>query len=193
MQQVEIHGFAGSTYVRTARMVCEEKGVPYNLVPLDFRSDSHRALHPFLRMPVLTIGKQRLYETLAIASHIDRSGKGSRLQPDDPAAQAEMLQWISVCNDYLYNDLVRVMVKSETPSADELATARRDLEVLERALSGRKFLTGTNLTLADLFLTPIINFVMDSSSGKELFNGLGALRQWYERMATRPSFKATAS
>lgn len=191
MQAVDIHGFAGSTYVRTARMTCEEKGVPHRLVPLEFRADSHHALHPFLRMPILTAGKQRLYETLAIASYIDRTGKGPSLQPDDAAAHAEMLQWISVCNDYLYNDVIRVMLQSETPSAVEQATARRDLEVVDRSLFGRKFLTGANLTLADLFLAPIVAYAM-SKPCKKLFGGLESLHQWHERMAERPSFQATA-
>ena len=41
-------------------MVCEEKGVPYTLSPLEFRAESHHALHPFLRMPVLRAGELRL-------------------------------------------------------------------------------------------------------------------------------------
>ena len=193
MQEVEIHGFAASTFVRTARMTCEEKAVPHRLVPLDFRSEAHRALHPYLRMPVLTAGKRRLYETLAIVTYIDQTGSGPALRPDDALVHAEMIQWISVCNDYLYNDLLRVFLKSESPTADELAPARRDLEVVDRALSGRKFLTGASLTLADLFLAPIVAFAMSNPSGKQLCHGLEALRQWHERMAARPSFQATAA
>ena len=47
MKHVEIFGFAGSTYVRTARMVCEEKQVDYQLQPLEFGQESHRAPHPW--------------------------------------------------------------------------------------------------------------------------------------------------
>jgi glutathione S-transferase len=63
MQHVELFGFAGSTCVRTARMACIEKHVEHQLKPLEFRADSHRALHPFLRMPVLRAGELVLYET----------------------------------------------------------------------------------------------------------------------------------
>jgi len=57
MRQIELFGFAGSTYVRTARMVCEEKNIDYRLRPLEFRQESHRALHRFLRMPARRAGK----------------------------------------------------------------------------------------------------------------------------------------
>lgn len=79
MPDIEIHGFAQSTYVRTARMVCVEKGASHELVSLDFRSDPHRALHPFLRMQIIRCGDVLLLETLAIASYLDDTIGGPTL------------------------------------------------------------------------------------------------------------------
>jgi len=45
MTPIKIFGFAASTYVRTARLVCLEKDVPYELLALEFGAASHRALH----------------------------------------------------------------------------------------------------------------------------------------------------
>ncbi|MEE8248170.1 MAG: glutathione S-transferase N-terminal domain-containing protein, partial [Alphaproteobacteria bacterium] len=45
MTEVVIYGFPQSTYVRTARLVCEEKGVAYDLAPVEFGSPEHLELH----------------------------------------------------------------------------------------------------------------------------------------------------
>lgn len=51
---VVVYGAAYSVYVRIVRMALHEKGVPYDLVPVDVFADeglpaSHLARHPFGR------------------------------------------------------------------------------------------------------------------------------------------------
>lgn len=193
MKDVEIFGFAGSTYVRTARMVCEEKHVDYHLQPLEFGQESHRAVHPFLRMPVLRVGDDMLYETLAIAMFIDEAFEGPRLAPDTPLARAQMLQWISTCNDYLYGDLVKSLLGNEPPANEVLALARRDLEVVDRQLHDRPFLLGKEIYLCDLFLAPMIAFVDNSNAKSQLMRGLAGIAAWRDRLCSRASFAATQS
>ena len=50
MAEVTIIGFPQSTYVRTVRMACEEKGVSYELEGRDFGSEELKAIHPTLRV-----------------------------------------------------------------------------------------------------------------------------------------------
>lgn len=76
MATVDLFGYAPSTYVRTARLVCEEKEIAYSLVPLEFRADSHRDVHPFLKMPALRHGDTVLFETLAIAIYLNEQFPG---------------------------------------------------------------------------------------------------------------------
>lgn len=190
MKHVELFGFAGSTYVRTARMVCEEKHVDYQLEPLAFGQESHRALHPFLRMPIMRIGDTILYETSAIAIYIDESFDGPRLNPKEPLDRALMHQWISTCNDYLYHDLVLTLLKSDAPSDEDLATARQDLEIVDRQLRGNPFLLGGEIYLCDLFLAPMIAYAA-SRATPALFQGLDGLSAWRDRLESRSSFAAT--
>lgn len=191
MQHIEIYGFAPSTYVRTARMVCEEKHVDYQLKPLEFGEESHRALHPYLRMPVMRAGKLMLYETLAIASYIDNTFEGPRLEPDQAEGHARMLQWISAFNDYLYTDLVRALLKSENPADADLTAARRDLEIVDRQLLAGPFLLGKEIYLCDLFLAPMIAFAEQAVSDRKLFKKLDGLAAWRDKIGSRASFKAT--
>ncbi|NNG05081.1 MAG: glutathione S-transferase family protein [Inquilinus sp.] len=191
MPEIEIHGFAQSSYVRTARMVCIEKGVPHELVPLDFQSEAHRALHPFLRMPVLRAGDLVLYETLAIASYLDESRDGPALQPGDALGRARMLQWISASMDYVHGTLLRPFLTVETLSAEQRAAARGNLEVVDRALADGPYLLGAQFTLADLFLAPMVGFAESRPEFAELSEGLDGLAAWRETIWTRDSFRRT--
>ena len=47
MTKVQIIGAPFSSYVWVVRMACEEKGVPYDLVPARLRSPEVFAIHPF--------------------------------------------------------------------------------------------------------------------------------------------------
>lgn len=67
MTDVVIYGFAQSSYVRTTRLVCEEKGVAYELAPVEFGSPAHLELHPFGKIPAFRHGDLVLHETSAIA------------------------------------------------------------------------------------------------------------------------------
>lgn len=191
MSTIEIFGFAASTYVRTARMLCEEKRLEYQLKPLEFGQPSHRALHPFLRMPIMRIGELVFYETLAMSSYVDETFSGPRLAPTDAHERARMLQWISVFTDYLYSDLVRAGLKSENLSDDQLAVARRDLEVIDEQVQSGPYLLGKEVRLCDLFLAPMIAYAEQSKLTAGLLAGLDGLTAWRDRMWARRSFQAT--
>ena len=62
MPKVEILGPAPSTYTRVARMVCEEKAIPYELKQLPPHSPDVDAIHPFGKVPVMRHGDFELCE-----------------------------------------------------------------------------------------------------------------------------------
>ncbi|MGE0746515.1 MAG: glutathione S-transferase family protein [Rhodospirillales bacterium] len=205
MAEITLHGAAGSTFVRTARMACAEKGVGHRLVPADLRSAAHRALHPFGRMPVMQHGDYTLYETRAIAGYIDDAFDGPRLTPAAARPRAEMEKWISVSNSYVDAVTVRQFVierlaaealLGRKPDEDAIAAAlprvADQLALMDRELAARPFLAGEALSLADLFLAPIVAYVGMAPEGAGLLAGKDHLRRWYGAMAERPSFAATA-
>lgn len=192
MSATTIYGFAGSTYTRTARMACEEKGLAYELEPVDYGSDSHAEIHPFRRMPVMQNGSIRLFEALAITSYVDATGEGIDLQPSDPAKRALMLQWISAVNDYVYPDVVRTLLKDDGPTEEDFANARGRLEPFDRALAAGEWLAGQEFSLADLFLAPIDAFGEEALRAAGTLDGFDGLATWRERVRARPSFAATA-
>jgi glutathione S-transferase len=171
-------------------MTCVEKGIPYELVPIDRGSDAHGALHPFRRMPILEIDGTIIVESLAITCHLDEAFAGPILQPEDHAGRAQMRTWMSVCADYLFRDVVRTVPRGRRISAEERTTARTTLERAEQSIEANPFLVGDTLTLADLYLAPQIANCLEKAP--DLLEGLDGLTSWSRFISARDSFRLTA-
>ena len=203
MTKVTIFGFPQSTFVRTIRMTCEEKGVPHSLEPVEWGAPAHRARHPFLRIPAFQHDGFQLYESLAVARYVDRTFEGPPLQPEATPELARMDQWVSAIEDYFYQTMVReliiprLVVPSRGGEPDEEGIAKavpkiQDLlQVTDDALAENAYLAGPALTLADLFLAPILFWVSQTPEGKPLVSGSASVARWYAGMEQRPSFAAT--
>jgi glutathione S-transferase len=143
-----VFGASYSVYVRTVRLALEEKGVQYELVPVDiFASEGtpaeHKARHPFGKIPAFEHAGFRLYEAGAITRYVDDVFCGPRLQPEDPRDHARMNQIISILDSYAYRTLVwdiyveRVSRPASGGAADEqkITNALPRAEVCLSALS----------------------------------------------------------
>ncbi|MGV6825523.1 MAG: glutathione S-transferase family protein [bacterium] len=186
MNTITIYGFNGSTYVRTVCMTCVEKGVDYNLEGFEFGSAGHAELHPFMKMPAADIEGTRLYETLAIASLIDDLSSPS-LQPVDPVKKATMLKWISSAIDDLYPILVSDLLQDGPPSADSISNISKVLVLIDKEIRLKDhFLDGTHITLADLFLYPMLHFAASRVSDFGAMTAeLECLKSWLALMDER--------
>lgn len=85
------------------RWLAEELGLPYRVatVPLQPRSDAHRAMQPFGQVPILTDGDTILFESGAIVLHL---AEGSALLPAERRAQ--ITQWVIAALNSVEPDLV---------------------------------------------------------------------------------------
>ena len=63
---LEIIGFPRSNFVRTVRMVAQEKGVPYEHIPAMPHSDEVKAINPLGLIPVMRHDGAFLRETLHV-------------------------------------------------------------------------------------------------------------------------------
>ena len=153
MATLVIHGIPLSTYVRTCRMACMEKGVPYELDPVMPQSDEQKAMQPWGSVPAMTHGDVRMYESVAICNYIDNAFDGPPLQPVDPLANARCWQWTSVFIQYLYRpaiDIVlqRLIVPAQGGEPDEalvessVPKSDKALVALDGALDGEAHFAG---------------------------------------------------
>lgn len=72
-----------------------------------------------------------------------------------------------------------------------IETARLLLEPLARALRNHPYLAGDELSLADLFVLPMVIFANRAIPDARLFTALPDLAQWYGRLARRRSVTST--
>ena len=198
-----LYGNPQSSYVRTARIVCEEKGVPYDLEPLSPQASFERGLHPFRKIPAMTHGDLTLFETSAICLYIDECFEGPALQPTEPRHLAAMEQWISAYNDTVYDAIGRRFVLAHLfpktadgqPDQDIVGPAveqmRKQLAVYDRHLDGRDHMVGDSLTLADLFLPPILFYVARLPGGAECLAEAPNVARVIAALEQRESFRKT--
>jgi glutathione S-transferase len=205
MSDLIIFGFPQSTYVRTVRMVCEEKGVSYEMSLIKPGSAVSPAVHPFGRVPAIQHGDVHLYETSAIARYIDEVFPGPSLVPATPLERATMERWISAINGYVYDDLIRKYAfayifprgadgKPDRAVVDaSLPSLTRDLHLLDKGLAGVEWLAGNTLSLADLFIAPILSYVGMFPEGQAIMADCPNMKRVGGATTARASFEKTAT
>ncbi|RWM01059.1 glutathione S-transferase family protein [Mesorhizobium sp.] len=199
-----LYGADYSVYVRIARLALEEKGVAYDLVPLDiFAVDGIPAWylehHPFGRIPAFEHDGFRLFETSAIARYVDEAFDGPPLQPADPRGRARVDQITGMLDAYGYRAMVWdvAVERLEKTPADEsliaggLSQAETVLKVLTSLKAEGPWLLGDQLTLADLHAAPVIAYFVKVAEGRDLLARFADIEEWYIRVAARPSFAKT--
>jgi glutathione S-transferase len=203
MGKVEIVGFPQSTYVRVARMVCEEKGIDYELKPAPPHAPEVSAIHPFGKIPVMRHDGFELCESKAIATYLDLTFAGSRLIPSEPRAAALTEQWVSLVNSVMDGTMIRqylfayIFPKTADGSPDRalidkvMPAIKEQLGVLDRGVAKTGYLVGDGVTVADLNLMPILYYIQRFPEGAAAVEALANLAAYYRRLAARPSFERT--
>lgn len=199
-----LYGADYSVYVRIARMTLEEKGVDYELVPLDvFAADGIPAWylehHPFGRIPAFEHDGFRLFETNAIARYVDEAFDGPALQSADARGRARMGQMTGMLDAYGYRAMVWdvAVERLEKAEPDErliaggLSQAQTVLKVLTSLKANGPWLLGDQLTLADLHAAPVIAYFVKVAQGQDLLARFADIEDWYARIAARASFART--
>lgn len=204
MTDVTLFGFPNSTYVRTARMALSEKGVAYQLDPLMPGAEALEPLHPFGRVPAMRHGDFVLFETFAIARYVDEAFDGPALQPGDTSGRAIMTQWVSAIVDSVYPAVIRAYVlplflaKLQGKEPDHAALdasipgLEKALAVLDRRCAAAAFLAGDQISLADLFLYPVIDVSARAPASAQRLAQSPSLNQWFARISARPCAGETA-
>jgi glutathione S-transferase len=203
MTKPEILGSLRSSYTRVVRMVCEEKGIEYDLTETTLGAPELRHIHPFGKMPVLRHGDVELCESKAIATYLDRSFRGPQLIPPDPRLAGLTEQWISLVNTVMDVTLVRTYLlayaapktadgKPDQKTIDAVTPAvRLQLGILDDAVAKTSYLAGDQFTLADINLLPILYYVRQLPEGAAAMGPATHLGHYYDRHVARPSFERT--
>jgi glutathione S-transferase len=197
MTEFTLYGQPPSTFVRTVRLVAAEKGLRYRMEPANAPGAPR---HPYGVVPVIRHGDFVLYETPAIARYLDRVSGGTPLVPADAQGAARVDQWVSIACDYVYRDVVRGVLlprfgflkRPEADVQESLARIAKHLEPIEESLGKHRYLAGEHLTLADLFILPLLFFFPALPELKAIGDkGWPNIGRWWKEMAAKSSVKET--
>ena len=196
MADIKIYGVPPSSFTRTVRLACHEKGIDYELVPTI--PSEMGALNPFQKIPAITHGDLTLYESTAILRYLDRTFPGPKLWPAESRQAALCDQWASAVCDSLVNSALRYLANHfgflpvPQEMADKyLAKARDVVPLFDRQLGQSRYLVGEGATAADLFLAPVVFYFPAIPGLKEIGEASPNLARWMRDMSDRPSMQAT--
>jgi glutathione S-transferase len=202
-----IYGTEFSTYVRTVRMTFEEKPAQYQLVDVsvmrgEHKQGAHLARNPFGTVPAFEHDGLHLYETSPIIRYADQVFAGAKLTPDDARERARMNQIISIVDYNGYSSIIGQIVierlftailnraTDEKVVAAGMPRAELCLKEWERIKGDHRFLAGREISLADLYLFPVVRYLMMTPE-KRLMEQRRGLMAWWETMNQRSSVKQT--
>ena len=198
---LRILGRNNSSNVQKVLWCCDELGIPFTREnyggPFGKTTEApYLELNPNSRVPtIIEDDTFVLWESNVIVRYLaDKYGKGG-LMPRDPQTRADADRWMDwqqttvlTFMTPLFWGLVRTPHDQRDPAAlaAHRAAGAEIFAILDRRLSGRDFIMGTALTVADIPLGVMAHrwFAL-VDDGPEF----AAIRAWYARLGNRAPYK----
>lgn len=191
--------FSGSGFKVTA--IVHELGLDVETITVDLSKGQHLqpaflAINPHAKVPVLVDGELIVWESNAIVTYLGAKVPERGLMPTDARGLAEVQKWLHWQSAAFYGNAFKVNwntyyqklfghPKDEKMLAEGMEAVKRDLKVLESALTGREYLTG-KLSVADFALAS--SLLIREMAGIDL-KPFPHVKAWVERIEARPSMQ----
>lgn len=186
---------------RKACAVARHLNAPVEYVYVDLgkgeqQSPQFLALNPNGKVPLLTDGDHVVWESNAIMAYLAQKA-GSDLWPRDER-QIEVLRWLSwdlahftyYAGTLYFENLIKAKFSIGPPdqAAVEEATGnfRKFAEILNSHLTGRRYVVGDTLTVADFALAVSLPYAQDA---KIPVGDFPELQRWHERLNALPAWR----
>lgn len=176
------------------RLLAALAGIPLEIVPVDFLAGEHKRpplieLNPWGELPILVDGEVVLRDSQAILVYLARRYAGEAWLPSDPAAMAEVVQWLSTAANEVQNGpgAARLVDKFgyDLDKADTLRRAARILPLINARLADHDWLALDRPTIADCAVLP---YVALAPEGGVSLSDFPHIRAWIARVKALPGF-----
>jgi len=191
---IRLHGMAISGHSHRVQLFLSLLGLRFEIQPVDVlrgegRTPAFLALNPLGQVPVIEDGELVLADSNAILVYLARRyGASGRWLPDDPIGAARVQRWLSLAAGEL-NDgpacarFACLIGKSAT--AQQLKTAQRLFEFMERSLADAPYLAGLEPTIADVAM---YSYTAHAPEGGVTLAPYPNLLAWLARVEAWPGF-----
>ena len=196
---IELLGRATSGNVQKVIFLLEELKLPYERKDYgrqfqNTTTPEYAAMNPMQKVPTLVDGDTVVWQSNTILRYLANKTK-SPLYPADPAPRSQVERWM----DWLLAELnpaylagFRDAKKAEGERAPDTATnLANELKLLEGALAKSPWVAGSQFSLADVALGPIVKRCIAFPLG---LPAMPKTQAWIAELQKRPAFqKATAT
>ncbi len=185
--------------------MCEELGLPYEKVAVDFSpayraSPEWRALNPVGKVPVLVDDDVTMFESGAMVEHLlDRYGENRLRPPPGTAERAAYLQWSWFSEATFARPLGEIVNhRREFPGDEAIPAVVAEMEAravlcvraLDAALAHRQYLLGDEFTAADVMMGYSVMLARALGIAEARAGHVGA---YYDAMEQRPGYQAATA
>jgi len=198
---IKLYDYPQCPFCRKVRVALAEKGIEYERIFVDLRKKEQKKeeflkLNPYGKVPVLIDNGVVIYESSVINEYLDEKYPDPPLMPSDPSDRARVRILVDFCESHFhtpwFNIYIETTFKSEDKRNRELIEKsenelKEHLRRLNQELEGGDYLAGS-YSLADIAFTPRI--AIFSPLGIQIPPELKNVRDWIERMKSRPSYQA---
>lgn len=190
-----------SPYARKIRILLAEKSLPFELV-VDSPWEANTripSLNPLGKVPaLLTDDGEVLFDSPVIAGYLETLAGEVRLLPADPLERVRVRQ-IEALADGVLDAAVAALLESRRPDGQrseaeidrQLEKVDRSLAELERRASGRQWLHGDAMSLADISVGTALGYLDLRFGHRHWREGHPALKALADRLFARKSFAET--
>jgi glutathione S-transferase len=203
---MKLYGFPPSPNTWKVRAVAAHLGIPLEFALVDLtkgqqRTPDYLALNPTGRTPTLVDGDLVVWESTAIMQYL-ASQKPNSLWPDNRRARADIMRWQSwhlqhwskeACEPLVFQRLVKKRLNLGPPDAAIVERGiegfHREARVLDAHLSKQPYLTGSELTLADISVAASITYSKEAEIPIEPYQHI---QNWFTRVSALPAWRQTA-
>lgn len=203
---MKLYAVAGSGNCRKVQATINRLGLQVSVEYLDFFAGDlgkpgFLAINPNGRVPVLTEGDFRLWESNAIMQYLADKVPGNTLFPAQPQIRADIVRWQcwelahfnNVFATVAFQTVLRAELLKQPPDQPVVDYALEGLaefaQILEGHLQGRDYIVGDGITLADYSVVNIEGFKEAIPFDWSPYPNVNA---WFERMRADPHWAATA-
>jgi glutathione S-transferase len=172
--------YAPQTRALRPLIMLEELGVPYEIVPIDFKGGEHksaeyRKIHPHGQLPAFQDGTLTMFESAAICAYLADKFPDKRMAPALGTVERGMyFQWM------FYS------VAALEAFALDREKMKESFLVLDRAVAEQEFIVGKLMTAADVMIGSGLVWI---DARHHLLSDFPSLEAYTKRMLERPSFQ----
>jgi glutathione S-transferase len=196
-----------SPNVRRVRLTAAVLGIELEEHVVDFAKGEHKsaaylAINPNGAVPTLVDGDFALTESRAIMQYLASTKPESGLLPRDEKQRIDVTRWqfwdashfSPALGTIAFEKLMKGMMGLGAPDMakveENIKNFRRWAAVLETRLTGRDYVVGTALTIADLTLASSLMYARQAEVPVAEFKNLDA---WFKRIAELDGWKRTSA